>query len=344
MSWTRVRGHDAVVEALARAVRRGRLAHAYLFAGPPGVGKRLFADELAKTLLCEGGPPPAERPRFEACDRCPACAQVAAGTHPDLTAVGRSEGSLEVRVDVVRELCQSFGLKSARGRGKVAILDDADDLNEQAANCLLKTLEEPPNGAVLILIGTSPDRQLPTIVSRCQVVRFAPLPDPAVAEVLRAHEVEAAVAPRLVRLAAGSPGQALALADPVLWEFHTALLRDLANPRFDSVALGRRWTEFAAEAGKEAADQRRRVVFALRLLVDFLSEALRAAVDPNSAAPDPESQAARTLAVRLGPDALLAVLQRCLDADTQVNRVVQLGLVLDALSDALSQRWAPARA
>ncbi len=75
----------------------------------------------------------------------------------------------------MRELCQSFALKSARGRGKVILIDDADDLNEEAANCFLKTLEEPPPRSVLILIGSTPDRQLQTIVSRCQVIRFAPL-------------------------------------------------------------------------------------------------------------------------------------------------------------------------
>src|SRR5437879_1948572 len=89
----------------------------------------------------------------------------------------------------MREFCRQFSLKPARGRGKVAILDDADDLNEEAANCFLKTLEEPPPRSVLVLVGSSPERQLPTIVSRCQVVRFAPLPEEVVAELLRGKEL-----------------------------------------------------------------------------------------------------------------------------------------------------------
>src|SRR5262245_31440559 len=104
MSWQRVKGHDAVVEQFARAVERGRLAHAYLFAGPRGVGKRLFARELAKTLLCEAAP----AKKFEACDKCPACVQVDAETHPDLFAIGRPEESLELPIEVVRELCRGF--------------------------------------------------------------------------------------------------------------------------------------------------------------------------------------------------------------------------------------------
>src|SRR5262249_29335689 len=87
VSWSRVRGHEGVAEAFDRAWRRGRLAHAYLFTGPPGVGKKLFAVELARALLCEDPPPD----RLEACDHCPACAQVEAGTHPDFFTAGRPE-------------------------------------------------------------------------------------------------------------------------------------------------------------------------------------------------------------------------------------------------------------
>src|SRR5262249_17651493 len=150
MSWRRIRGHEALVQGFTQAWRRGRLAHGYLFSGPPGVGKRLFADELAKALLCEA--PPACR--LEACDRCAACTLVAAGTHPDFFAVSRPEDTNEIPIAVMRELCRGLTLKTARGRGKVAVLDDADDLNEESANCFLKTLEEPPPRSVFILVGT----------------------------------------------------------------------------------------------------------------------------------------------------------------------------------------------
>ena len=255
MSWQRVRGHERLVDAFDRVVRRGRLGHAYLFAGPPGVGKRLFAEELARALLCES---PA-RTRLEACDLCPACRQVAAGTHPDLFIAGKPEESLELPIDVMRDLCRSFSLKSARDRGKVVILDDADDLNEESANCFLKTLEEPPPRSVLLLIGTSPDRQLATIRSRCQVVHFAPLADELVAELLRAQGVEdSALIERLVRLSGGSPGRARALADPALWEFRRQMLGQLSRSPVDTVGLARSWMRFVEEAGKEAAAQRQR--------------------------------------------------------------------------------------
>src|SRR5262249_41244165 len=250
VSWQRVLGHEAHVQAFDRASRRGRLAHAYLFTGPPGVGKRLFAEELAKALLCEsaGG-------RLEACDRCTSCTLVDAGTHPDFFALARPEEKHEVPISVMQELCRGFALKSARGRGKVALLDDADDLNEESTNCFLKTLEEPPPGSVFFLIGTTSERQLPTIVSRCQVVRFAPLQEAHVLEVLRRHEVPEALLPRLVRMGGGSPGQALALADPALSAFRRVLLDGLFQPKPATVGLAKQWMEFVEEAGKDSASQ-----------------------------------------------------------------------------------------
>src|SRR5205823_976570 len=159
-----------------------------------------------------------------------------------------------------------FSLKSARGRGKVVVVDAADDLNQESANCFLKTLEEPPPRAVLILIGSTPDRQLPTIVSRCQVIRFAPLSPAAIEELLAANGVDdAALRQRLVRLSGGSLGFALALADPDLLDFRRRLLDALARPRFDPVALAKEWNEFAEQAGKESAAQRGRAKLLLRM-------------------------------------------------------------------------------
>jgi DNA polymerase-3 subunit delta' len=335
VAWRRVRGHEALVEGFRRAVRRGRLAHAYLFTGPPGVGKRLFAVELAKALLCER--PPAE---LESCDACAACVQVEAGTHPDFYPAARPPEALEFPIELMRQLCGSFALKSARGRGKVVLVDDADDLNEESANCFLKTLEEPPPRSVLILIGSSPDRQLPTIVSRCQVVRFAPLPPELVDELLRARGVEdAALRGRLVRLSGGSPGLAEALAEPALWEFRQEFLAGLLRTPVDPVALSRRWQEFVESAGKESAAQRRRAQVVIRLVVDYLDDALAVSLEAEPRRSGPEDRPAlEALARRVGSDGLLALLERCLEADVQVDRRVQLVLVLEALLDALAQK------
>jgi DNA polymerase-3 subunit delta' len=339
MSWQRVRGHEAQVKHFTEARRRGRLAHAYLFVGPAGVGKRLFAGELAKALLCEN--PPSDR--LEACDRCAGCVQVEAGTHPDFFAVGRPEEAPAMPIDVIRDLCAQLSLKPMRGHGKVAIIDDADEFDDPitgnaAANAFLKTLEEPPPGSVLLLIGASADRQLPTILSRCQLVRFAPLRSEQVADLLCDQGIDKALVERLVRLSGGSPGQALALADPALWEFRRRLLQGLTQPKRDSVALAKQWMQFAEEAGKEAAAQRRRAALALRLLIDFLNDALRVSEGGTARLTEADDQrAAQELATRTGTERLLALLERCLEADVQIDRRVQLVLILEALTDALGR-------
>jgi DNA polymerase III subunit delta' len=336
VSWQRVRGHEVQIRAFERVMQRGRLAHAYLFTGPPGIGKRLFAEELAKALLCEA--PAVER--LEACDRCVACTQFAAGTHPDYFVAGRPEESLELPIAVMREFCRNLALKPARGRGKVAILDDADDLNEEAANCFLKTLEEPPPRSVLFLVGTSPDRLLPTIVSRCQVVHFQPLAEEVVKELLLARGIEdATLVQRLAYLSGGSPGQALALADPAVWEFRRSLLEGLTRPDCDSVALAQSWIHFVEEAGKEAAAQRRRAALVLRFLIQFLTAALTLMVGGTPRVVESaDLQILESFARRVDADQVLDMLDRCLESDWQIERRVQLVLVLEALLDALGRR------
>jgi DNA polymerase-3 subunit delta' len=336
VSWKRVCGHDAQIQGFARVVRNGRLAHAYLFAGTPGIGKKLFALELAKALLCEN--PPSDR--FEACDQCSGCLLVDADNHPDLHLVGRPDESLEVPIEAIRELCRNFSLKTARGKGKVAILDDADDLSEQSANCFLKTLEEPPPGSVLVLVCSSADRQLATIRSRCQIVPFAPLPLDLVEKLLQEQGIkDDALLKRIVRLSDGSPGQARELAESELWTFRSKLLQSLASQPFDSWALARLWLQFTEEAGKDAAVQRRRTTRVLKFLIMLFRDAITVGYGASPQSLDPEElTTAQRLSEKIGPDRLLLLIDRCLEADEQVERRVQLVLVIEALLDALAQK------
>jgi DNA polymerase-3 subunit delta' len=340
VGWQRVYGHDALIEGFRNVLKRARLAHAYLFVGPPGVGKHLFATELARALLCE-------RPRslLDACDECPSCVQIDAGTHPDFFAAARPPEAAGFPIEVMREVCTHFALRSARGRGKVVLVDDADELddpitNHAAANAFLKTLEEPPARAVVILIGSAPERQLPTIVSRCQMVRFTGLSDDLVRKVLTEKDMaEPRLRERLVRLSGGSPGLALTLAEPLMWKFRERLLAGLTARPIDSVELGKAWVEFVDEAGKDAAAQRRQAQLVLRLVIDVLADALAVSQGGQLRRTTREDEAlVRRLGERIDPDLLLAVLERCLEADAQIDRRVQLVLVLEALLDALAQK------
>lgn len=312
-----------------------RLAHAYLFTGPPGIGKKLFATELAKTLLCADDSNP-----LEACDKCPSCIQVEADSHPDFYLVHRPEDAHEFPIELMREVCRRFALTSALGRGKLIVIDDADDLNEESANCFLKTLEEPPPQSVIILISTSPDRQLDTIVSRCQVIRFAPLSRELVAEILQKEGVEdRQMVQRLAGMSEGSPGRARELSDPALWEFRRNWIRGLLADRIQSVELAREWSQFVDQAGKESASRRRRASQSLGLLISFFREGLQVALgmEPSAEIPEGEQVALRKFSERVDADQIMTLIERCLESEMQIQRRVQLDLILESLMDALAQ-------
>jgi DNA polymerase-3 subunit delta' len=332
MGWSQIRGHDPIRDKFVSAFRSGRLGQAYLFVGPDGVGKRLFATEIGKALLCESPPGP-----LVACDRCASCAIVAAGTHPDFFTARRPEEKQEFPIEVMREFAARLGLKAARGKRKIAVLQDADDLNEESANCFLKTLEEPPAGSLLILLASSAESQLPTILSRCQVVTFRALST----DVLRAILAEHAIAQpdrveHLVRLAQGSAGQALALNDDALWSFRGVLLDALAAAKPNPVGLAAEWSHFIEQAGKESAAQRRRASLVIRLLLELLSQSLRISLGAPTTAEMPEAAKLRGIAERFGPEPLTDMIEKCVESDYHIDRRVQLVLVTESLADRLT--------
>jgi DNA polymerase-3 subunit delta' len=238
MSVPVVLGHEATWERLTRLLDADRLAHALLFLGPPGVGKALVAQRLAARVACTGNAPP--------CGECPGCVQVAAGSHPDLRLIGapsagaRKDGRTkkEIGIDQARELKRFVALQAISAERKVAIIDDADRLSIAAQNALLKTLEEPPGRAMLILVTASPGALLTTVRSRCQRIAFRPL-DPSQAQtVLIAAGIAAEEAGALAARAGGSPGRALALRASWAEADQTevrALLAGLEGGRYGSV-------------------------------------------------------------------------------------------------------------
>ncbi len=335
MSWEAIHGHDAPRGLFENAWRQHRLAHAYLFTGPDGVGKKRFARELARALLCEARP----TDQLVACERCDACIQAEAGTHPDLHVIAMPEDKNEFTIGPIREATEKLRLKPMRGGHRVLILEDADRLNPEAGNAFLKTLEEPPPKTLQILLAARPTL-LRTILSRCQVVRFTPLGREDFATVLRAEGIDdASTIERLHRISGGSPGLALALNDPDLWEFRARLLAGLTASKVESVDLAKAWIDFCSQVGSEAPPRRRRARLVLRLLLDFLSDVLRVQAGGEGNRTGPEDRPALdALAGRVGPEAIAGLMDRALEADVQILRYIQLDLVLEAYLDAWVQR------
>jgi DNA polymerase-3 subunit delta' len=344
MSWHGIEGHDQIVELFRRALGRERLASSFLFAGPSGIGKRTFAVKLAQAMLCRQRPEAALDP----CETCQSCTMVLAGTHPDLDIVAKPADRADIPLALLigdqehrrREgLCHNIALKPFMGGRKIALIDDADFLNEEGANCLLKTLEEPPPQSVLILVSTSPAKQLPTIRSRCQLVRFRPLDPEAVAELLLRQGLapDAATARRLAQYGEGSVQRAMELADPALWAFRDTLYQHLAAPMLDSVRLAPGVSALVDEAGKEAPARRARLRQVIGLTVHFYRQLLKAA----HGAPLPDDQELRrfvqqALDQAAGDGQAAARLERCLDALEQVDRNANQSTLIEAWLDALA--------
>jgi DNA polymerase III subunit delta' len=346
MSWHGVHGHDEVVEQFRRALTRRRLASSFLFAGPAGIGKRTFALKLAQAMLCRTRPEEALDP----CGACASCAQVAAGTHPDLDVVAKPDDKSFIPLELLigerdhrrREgLCHNIAMKPSQGGRKIALIDDADYLNAEGANSLLKTLEEPPPRSVLILIGTSPAKQLPTIRSRCQLIRFRPLPPDVVAQLLVANgfATDPSEAQRLARYSEGSLQQAMDLANPDLWSFRNTLFQQLSDPILRSADLGRTVAAFVDEAGKEASARRAR----LRQVVAFATEFYRQLLHAQCCVSVSDDQELRTSVgqaiLRGMNDSELATvrLDRCLDAAAQIDRNANQSTLIECWLDDLSR-------
>jgi DNA polymerase-3 subunit delta' len=256
MPFTGILGQDNSIAVLSRSLAADRIAHAYLFDGIEGCGKKKTAIAFIEAVFCG---------QSEGCGHCPSCRKLAAGQHPDLHLV-EPDGAF-IKIDQIRELQRILAFRPFEASKKACIIDAVDRLNLAAGNALLKTLEEPPGKALLILITDNPGGVLPTVLSRCQRLHFSALPEATIATLLR----ETGVKPDAARIAASLSGGSMRKAVDIGEE--TALHERMSFlERINSLSLGNIAPLFAI--AEELAGDKEKTLELLELLTAFLRDVL----------------------------------------------------------------------
>jgi len=319
-------------EILAQARRQGRLPHAVLLSGPPGVGKKDFAMLLAQLLLCE-----ANGDRELPCGACRGCRLCLIGGHPDFRVVERAEDKSAISVEQVRELATALTLKGQYAAHKVVIIAAADEMNINSANALLKTLEEPPSDSVLILVSAREHALPATIRSRCQRYFFPTPPLSSTLPWLVSQAMTEREAVERLELAAGAPLEARAIEVKQAVAIRADLasqLDELQAGRADPVDLAANWLKFGAKQS-------------LYWLYDWTAERVRQQAFRTTRRNSPREVAAEGRSGETLPPYLFDCLDCINEAlrllDTQVNTTLLLEQVALDIRDAVPLQTGPVK-
>lgn len=319
MKFSGILGQDRVVDALQRSVGTQRVAHAYLFDGPAGCGRRATALALIGRLFC-GSPADGD-----ACGTCPSCRKLAAGNHPDLHLLEPLPDKRDISIDQVRELQQVLSLRPFEASRKACLIDPAERMTVGAANALLKTLEEPPGHAVLILVSSQSDLLLATVRSRCQQLRFSPLDEGTLALLLERRGMTPGQAAELAPRAQGSLERALELDGEEDSRQRLELLKVLAATDQSRIA-----TIF--DTAEELAGSRDETVALLDLQISLLRDMVLLRTAGSSDILNRQLHGELTVeAARFAPTRLMELLELTLEVRRAVQGNVNAKLALERL-------------
>ncbi|MDQ7784480.1 MAG: DNA polymerase III subunit delta' [Desulfomonilaceae bacterium] len=315
-------GHERVISLLDRAVHEGRPAHAYLFTGREGIGKKQAAIRFACRLNC---PDPDSDPD----GTCPVCRRIVGGNHPDVTIEVPERGI--IRIDRIRSLQSHFRYAPIEGRFKVTVIDDAHTMNAAAQNALLKTLEEPPAGRILILVTSKPYVLLPTVRSRCRRIRFAPLSAGEVTGILeKSRGMSAEEAEMSASVSGGSVSRALEMDEAGFPDLRNQVLSVLTDPGAVGITGLVEMSATLSSDKKRAADA---VDIAATWVRDQIVGMVRGHDGPSNPNGDCQDRASSSAPSRFSARELMRVYDELLkaseliDADINVNR----NLVFDVM-------------
>jgi DNA polymerase-3 subunit delta' len=344
MNWHDLYGMETPRSQLGMAISSGRLGHAHILAGPEGSGRRTFALMVARHRLCENREADLHDATLASCGTCPSCKQVEAGNHPDCQTWTKPEEDKEFKIKIMRDLIENLSLKSTCGRGRIAIIEPAEDFSTETSNCFLKTLEEPAPGMWIALICQNPESLLPTIRSRCQMLRFQPLSNGEVEQILENKGLSDSIARREVaRLSDGLPGLALNLMEPSersFWESCRKIL--LAKP-----FVGSAWADLVKGKIENLTGgpiQRAAIRAVLRLHMGLWSDLLRVVhgLDPRRQ-PESAEKSLAEVANRLDAIRLTALAEATTATNDRIRYGATLALAIESMGDSLEDILSPPR-
>lgn len=342
MTTEQIRGHQLILEMLQRALSRSRLPHALLFAGDAGIGKKRVALHLAQCLFCTQTP----ADQLESCGECASCKQMTAETHPDLISIECPPDKAILPLSLIiggddhrgREgVCYEMSLRPMSGDRRIAIIDDADKMNAESANALLKTLEEPSANYLMILIASDLDSILPTIRSRCQLIRFGRLSQDDIAGLLIEQQLldSEEQANQIARLSEGSLKIANQLLDENLQNLRVNITRILSKQPFTPQTFSQAVMQAIDDVGGNTAAQRKTANWIIKFCADFYHLALQFAAGYNTEF-DTEQIRNFVAGVPGDPEDRIEkignLLDRMLQTEEQIAKNATIGLCIESLS------------
>lgn len=317
MPFADVVGHERIIEVLQRSLRTGKTAHSYLFEGIPGCGRRKSALALIQGMFCKDMDD-------DACGVCPSCRKVAGGSHADIHIISPLPDKRDISIDQLREMQRTLSLRPYEAPRKVCLIEPAERMSVNAANSLLKTLEEPPGDALIILLTENAGMLLPTIRSRCQLVRFAPLSPEHVLTLLERNGMDAGTAALLAPLSGGSMQRAQELDNESL-----AARRDAVISRLSLMDINRIATVF--DAAEALSGNREETLELLDLLISFYRDAVHLAAGSGEIVNRAARTAIESIAARNPLNRTMELLETICQTRRDVQQNANPKLALDHL-------------
>ncbi len=317
MSFADILGHDRIIEVLRRSLRCGKTAHSYLFEGVPGCGRKKTALTLVQALFCT-------TLADDACGTCPSCRKIESGNHPDIHQIAPLPDKRDISIEQLREMQHILSLRPYEAPRKICIIDPAERMSVSAANSLLKTLEEPPGNALIILLTENAGMLLSTVRSRCQLVRFAPLSPEHVLSLLERSGMSPDAAALIAPMSGGSLQRAQELDNEAL-----AARRETVLSRVDQLDI--RHIASVFDASEELSGNRDATLELLDMLLSFFRDAVHLGAGSGDIVNRSLRTAIESIATRRSFPRNLELLERIYETRRDVQRNANPKLALDHL-------------